>query len=205
MANIQFCPVCGYALKRSERQCGRCGEELIGPSNRSADAAEKAPGTRWGWDYTIEAISFGGVSSSGYGIRDISDSKTTDSGKVSDYEDPSESRKTIEELRRQVAETNARINAMRSEVARQAADAARNAGEARPEERESRRNVRRLRRRTDPEFRALVDRHLRRIRELQPAVVESSHTPILKHMDFISEKVMSPGLTEECVVELGGE
>ena len=201
MPNVQFCPVCGYALKRSERQCGRCGEELIAGSRDSGDTVtEKDGGTRWGSDYTIEAISFGGKTTSGYGIRDLSDSNVSDKKVERSYEDALESQKIIEELRKQVEEANKRVINMKNEAARLSLASRRPAGEKPPEENERKRNIRRLRKRTDPEFRALVDKHLGRIREIQATDTGVSHNTQLKHLAFISEKVMSPGLPEESVV-----
>ncbi len=199
MPNVQFCPVCGYALKRSERQCGRCGEELVvGQREVDEGATEKSSGTRWGSDYTIEAISFGGSSSSGYGVRELSGTREAERGRDSSYEDASESRRIIEDLKNQIEETNRKMIVMRNEAARLASG--RSATDARTEDYERKRNVRRLRKRTDPEFRALVDKHLRRIREIQLTNSEMIRQASANHLEFISEKILSPGLPEESVV-----
>ncbi len=202
MPNVQFCPVCGYALKRPERQCGRCGEELVGsPRDAGQETPEKITATRWGSDYTIEAISFGGAAPSGSGIRELSQTKEGENRKKPFHADAAEPQQVIEDLRKQISDMNSKMASVMNETAaRQSASGGRQAEEAGLENTRRKMNVRKLRKRTDPEFKALVEKHLRRIREMQVATPDVRQSMDVKHLDFISEKIVSPGLPDESVV-----
>ncbi|MBX8631529.1 MAG: hypothetical protein J9259_03275 [Thermoplasmata archaeon YP2-bin.285] len=198
-ASVQLCPVCGYALKKSEMQCGRCGEDLSG--SRSVKEGSRAQDTgrasRWGGDYTIETIGMG-HSAPSYGIREMNYAEVEAPHERDRAEEKQESAAVIEELKRQIEEMNRKMSLLSSQKSFQASAS----GSTPPPPSSTMPAVsrRRMTGRNDPEFRALVAAHLKRIEEMLNSGHADGHSSGNRHFKFLSESIIAPGVPEDSAI-----
>ncbi|MEM3852641.1 MAG: ATPase domain-containing protein [Methanomassiliicoccales archaeon] len=172
-----FCPVCGYAMKRGETQCGRCGEIVEDTSVRQVSSRQHSNSS----DYSIESIGVTyerlpadkgikgrsmGAESSGQGMR---------TAEVSD-------------LKAYVSELEKRIASIDSEDGSQS-----DSNSSGPSTRTVSRN--------DPRFIATVASHTQRMRKLGrrlPSAATFSYLP------FPDERVVSPGVPRNSMILMAG-
>ena len=203
MADLQFCPVCGYALRRHEMQCGRCGEDFSGGTKGDEENRNRGKGDtdRWSGDYTIEAISFGRVAA-GSGVREINPNEGVQEKKTSSFhsgkkEATGDDSGMVEELRRKIDEMN-RMVANLTKPARNTAETAADGPSGSTADRE--RLKRRPWNRNDPEFRAMVNMHLARIAGMEGSRPEATHSRAVRYLPFISQDMIRPGIADDSVV-----
>lgn len=199
MPNVQFCPVCGYAMKKMESQCGRCGETTGEDRNHEETVRREYSPTRFTGGYTIEAIGLGGEIeptgsglhsiSEGYGIRDVSSQQVKEDEKD----------KSINDLQKELKDLNERIAKMGEE---KRADPPKK--KERPQAHSSKQKgykselIGHYRRRNDPEFLSLVGTHLSNIREAIGKVQTRRMSE--SYHKFMDESIISPGIYDSSVV-----
>ncbi len=202
MANIQFCPVCGYALKKVDTQCGRCGESVGDEMEKVQPPRQRQPASRFLSGYSIESIGAGGdtaVDAEGgmpitesYGIREVGQKEGRASAQA----------ERMESLQRELKDLNERIARMDEQKLNEAA-AARPAVQPSPRRFKSD-VVKHFRRRSDDQFRNLVGMHVAALREgVRKAGSEGKHAGASYH-PFIDAKIVNPGVYEGSVVLFAG-
>ncbi len=202
MPNVQFCPVCGYALKRLDTQCGRCGETVAEePEQLSAPPRRRSSTARTLGDYSIEAIGAGGdveaspsslqPAARDYGIRDINQRSARN-----DY-----SGRGVQELQKELRDLNERIAKM-DEAKRHEAPRVPIEPQAVQLSRVMFKSdvVKHFRRRSDTEFKSIVAKHVAAMQEtVHNRVSEKRGSEPAYHM-FIDDKIVSPGVYDSSVV-----
>ncbi len=198
MANVQFCPVCGYALKKVENQCGRCGESIGEKVEQPRQAPkQQSRSDRFQGTYSIEAISMRGDMQGNtaapmhlpdYGVREVNE-------KQSRYEERGGS---VHELQKELRDLNERI-ARIDEEKKNDPQGSRGQVPSTPAVSFKSDVVRHLRRRSDSEFKALVAAHVSAIRgNLLSRKVSGNGQSSVFHK-FIDDKLVSPGVFDSSV------
>lgn len=199
MANVQFCPVCGYALKKMESQCGRCGESIgeTVEQPRPVPKKQSAP-DRFQGSYSIEAISMRGdlegfktasMHLPDYGVREVNQKRSG----------PEERSGSVQELQKELRDLNDRIAKIDEEKKNDPLSLLKQFPSTTPTISFKSDVVRHLRRRSDGEFKALVAAHVSTIRDkVMSRKVRGSGTDTVFHK-FIDEKLVSPGVFESSV------
>jgi len=190
MSDSQFCPICGYALKKADRQCGRCGEILF----HESAVPEAAGGISWGRDYKIASI----ASSHGDGGKLKKEGDSTGMKRIDIsaalFADRDE---LVADLRRQIDELTSMMEKQRppSMAPANEPSPASHSGVGRRSD-----ILCYLRMNRDPDFRKKVEKHISSMkRTLNDADSSPSNIPEGSYR-FLSEGIVRPGLPAGSVV-----
>jgi len=177
MSGAQFCPVCGYALRRGERQCGRCGEN-ISDDDEDEDNNQSRRHSSLNLDFSIEAI--GGSNQRSSELKDgTRNPKLIESSQID-----------VEVFKSYVAELERKIEALTT-------------GGEKGALKQVEETKRRFKSRKDPDFIAAVRGHVMRMHQLQKRtdaklITRSTYLP------FLDEELISPGIAAGSVLLFSG-
>ena len=199
MANVQCCPVCGYALKKVENQGGRCGEsigekvEQSRPVPKQQNHSDCFHGT-----YSIEAISMRGDMEGNtvapmhlpdYGVREVNQRQSRSEERGG----------SVQELQKELRDLNERIARIDEEKKNDQLSVRGQLPSTAVTTSFKSDVVKHLRRKSDSEFKALVAAHVSAISgRLLSRKVSGNGEHSVFHK-FIDEKLVSPGVFDSSV------
>ncbi len=204
MANVQFCQVCGYALKKMDTQCGRCGESIGEETGRTRDTIHKREQNRFDGGYSIETIGSGAEAAAlvergpqiqqDFGMRQVNHRQIKST----------EQDRTMGELQKELRDLNDMIAKMNEEKKTDAAVKSIE-GRAAPSAAEYKSDVvRHMRRRSDNDFKKIVSGHVAVLKKAtaERALMDSKGNA--SYYNFVSDSIVKPGIFEGSVILFAG-
>lgn len=201
MPNVEYCSVCGYALKKMDAQCGRCGETVRSDVFGSGETEKSASADpRFAGGYAIETIGGGGGAeaagtpvvgaNSQYGIREMNQKQTR-----------SEKEKSVEALQQELKDLNERIARMDAEkkMALNNRTGASTQEQAKGEAAKSG-MLTYLRRRNEAYFKSQVRKHVTAIQNLVRRDARGAEPAVSEYHSFLDRKIVNPGLYNSSIV-----